>query len=123
VIELHPDKYGGGYVDASGTTLHVLFVGDEGSARNDLEALIPVGASVSWERVSRSYRDLDRIRGEIIVLWTQGRSDQISEVSVSIPTNSVVVGMPVLRADLVDELQRLYGDAVTVKNVPQDEPA
>lgn len=122
-IDADPDRFGGGYVDRAGTSVHVLYVGPEDEARGQLEGLLPEDAPVVWEHVEHSYRELDRIRSEIIQLWTSGPSDRISEVSVSVPTNTVLVGTPQPQPDLEAELRRRYGDAVTFAIVPADEPA
>lgn len=122
-IEANPSTFGGGYVDAAGIAIHVLYVGEVDGARRLLESVLPEDAPVIWEHVDHSYTELDRIRSEVIHLWTSGPPDRITEVSVSVPTNTVLVGMPIPQPDLTAELQRRYGDAVSFAIVPPDEPA
>lgn len=121
-VSAESDVFGGAYVDDA-TGLHVLFVGDVSDARARLGPLIPHNLPVTYQRVPWSQSRLSEIKAGIIEFWQEIGIERISEVSVDIVSNRVVVGMPTSDAALEDELRGRYGAALTFEIAPPDEYA
>lgn len=121
-IDGAPDVFGGAYVDES-TGLHVLYVGDVSEARARLERLLPVDLPVTFRRVAWSQARLSEIKAAIIELWQKIGMDRISEVSVNLLTNRVVVGLPASDPAFEAQLRTSNGTAVAFEITPPDEYA
>ncbi|MEP7379326.1 MAG: hypothetical protein ABI725_07140 [Chloroflexota bacterium] len=122
-VQAHPNDFGGAYVDAAGSALHVLYVGEADKAGDALRPVLPPDLPVVWQSVRHTASELSRIQSEIIELWRQIGQGRIVAVSVDVVRNLTVVGTLQLEPALITQLHGRYGDAVVVEIQPPDAPA
>lgn len=115
-----PVHFGGAYFEGPGTTLYILFVGDDAASRARIAALLPAEARVVWRQVTHSASELGRIHDEI--LGSPPSLELFNYVAIDVPNNRVLVATPVDNPELVSQLRARYGDAVAVTVEPIPEP-
>ena len=115
------DHFGGAYITPNHTLAHILYVGDEQSAKAGIGDLLPDGVPVEWQKVKYSYAYLDGIWNTLVDKANAGQLD-LTGVSVDVPNNQVEVGVAVDNPALANSLAEQYGDALEVRVIPPDKP-
>ena len=122
-VDADPEQFGGAFLDRSHSQLHVLYVGDEASARGRLQQHLPPELRVTWVQVEHSSSELQRVRAAAIEFWEEVGIEAINSVSVHAPENQVIVSLPTHDPALVAELRNRHGSALAFRVEAPDQPA